>query len=96
MAAPDAQQLFLNAQAAAQLAVLPTFSNVYKDDNFTATQWLQKVLNHKTGAGWTDEQTITHVRNPFRVEVGNISSISRLMKKITTIAIEMTLSNDGI
>ena len=39
MAAPDAQQLFLNAQAAAQLAVLPTFSNVYKDDNFTATQW---------------------------------------------------------
>ena len=66
MAAPDAQQLFLNAQAAAQLAVLPTFSNVYKDDNFTATQWLQKVLNHKTGAGWTDEQTITHVRNAFR------------------------------
>ena len=66
MAAPDAQQLFLNAQAAAQLAVLPTFSNVFKDDNFTATQWLQKVLNHKTGAGWTDEQTITHVRNAFR------------------------------
>ena len=65
-AAPDAQQLFLNAQAAAQLAVLPTFSNVFKDDNFTATQWLQKVLNHKTGAGWTDEQTITHVRNAFR------------------------------
>ena len=65
-AAPDAQQLFLNAQAAAQLAVLPTFSNVLKDDNFTATQWLQKVLNHKTGAGWTDEQTITHVRNAFR------------------------------
>ena len=47
-AAPDAQQLFLNAQAAAQLAVLPTFSNVFKDNNFTATQWLQKVLNHKT------------------------------------------------
>ena len=65
-AAPDAQQLFLNAQAAAQLAVLPTFSNVFKDDNFTATQWLQKVLNHKNGAGWTDEQTITHVRNAFR------------------------------
>ena len=66
MAAPDAQQLFLNAQAAAQLAVLPTFSNVYKDDNFTATQWLQKVINHKNGAGWTDEQTIMHVRNAFR------------------------------
>ena len=55
MAAPDAQQLFLNAQAAAQLAVLPTFSNVYKDDNFTATQWLQKVLNHKT----TTEEIVT-------------------------------------
>ena len=66
MAAADAQQLFLNAQAAAQPAVLPTFSNIYKDDNFTATQWLQKVINHKTGAAWTDEQTITHVRNAFR------------------------------
>ena len=59
-------QLFLNAQAAAQLAVLPTFSNIFKDDNFTPTQWLQKVINHKTGAAWTDEQTITHVRNAFR------------------------------
>ena len=40
-------QLFINAQAAAQLAVLPTFSNIFKDDNFTPTQWLQKVINHK-------------------------------------------------
>ena len=48
MAAPDAQQLFLNAQAAAQLAVLPTFSNVYKDDNFTATHILNaKILAFK-------------------------------------------------
>ena len=56
---------FINPQAAAQLAVLPTFSNVFKDDNFTSTQWLQKVINHKTGAAWTDEQTITHVINTF-------------------------------
>ena len=49
-AVPDAQQLFLNAQAAAQLAVLPTFSNIFKDDNFKTTQWQQKVINHKTGA----------------------------------------------
>ena len=48
------------------MAVLPTFSNVYKDYNFTPTQWLQKVINHKNGAAWMDEQTITHERNTFR------------------------------
>ena len=47
-AVANAQQLFINAQAGAQLAVLPTFSNVFKDENFTPTQWLQKVINHKT------------------------------------------------
>ena len=46
--------------------MLPTFSNVFKGDNFTPTQWLQKVINHKTGAAWRDVQTITHVRNAFR------------------------------
>ena len=61
-AAANAQKLFINAQA----AVLPTFSNIFKGDSFTPTQWLQKVINHKTGAAWTDEQTITHVRNAFR------------------------------
>ena len=25
-----------------------------------------KVINHKTGGAWTDEQTITHVKNAFR------------------------------
>ena len=54
----NAQKLFINAQAASQLAVLPTFSNVFKDDNFKSTQWLQKVINCKTGAAWTDEQMI--------------------------------------
>ena len=62
----DQAQLFINAQAAAQLAVLPTFSNVFKDDNFTSSQWLQKVLNQKIEAAWTDKQTVTHVRNAFR------------------------------
>ena len=65
-AASNTQQLFINAQAAAQLAVLPTFANVFKNDNFTPMQWLQKVINHKSGAAWTDEQTITHVRNAFK------------------------------
>ena len=65
-AAANAQQLFINAQAAAQLAVLLTFSNVFKDDNFTPTQWLQKGINHKTRAARTDDLTITHLRNTFR------------------------------
>ena len=55
-AAAKAQQLFINAQAAVQLAVLPTFSNVFKDDNFTPTQWLQNIINHKTGTAWLDEK----------------------------------------
>ena len=62
-------QLFLNAQAAAQLAVLPTFSNDPKEDKYTASQWLQKVLIHKAGARWDDQQMITHVRNAFRGSV---------------------------
>ena len=55
-------QLFINAQAAAQLAVLSTCSNVFKDDKLTPTQWFQNVINHKNGAVWADEQTITQVR----------------------------------
>ena len=59
----------MNAQAATQLAVLPKFSNVFKEDNFTPSQWLQKVINHKNGAAWTDVQTITHMKDAFRGEV---------------------------
>ena len=62
----DAAQNFFNAHAAAQLAILPQFSNKIADDKFTAAQWLAKVLNHKQGADWTDAQTITHVRNALR------------------------------
>ena len=65
MANNDAQNFF-NAHAAAQLAVLPQFSNKLSDDKFTAAQWLAKVINHKEGAQWNDAQTITHVRNAFR------------------------------
>ena len=36
-AAANAEQLFSNAQAADQLAILPTFCNIFKDDNFTPT-----------------------------------------------------------
>ncbi len=59
-------QNFFNAQAAAQLAILPQFSKKLSDDKFTAAQWLAKVINHKESAQWNDAQTITHVRNDFR------------------------------
>ena len=62
----DAAQAFLNANAAAQLAVLPHFSNKSTEDQFTPAQWLQKVISHKDAAQWTDLQTITHFRNALR------------------------------
>ena len=62
----DAAQAFLNANAAAQLAVLPHFSNKSTEDQFTPAQWLQKVISHKEAAQWTDLQTITHFRNALR------------------------------
>ena len=62
----DAAQAFLNANAAAQLAVLPHFSNKSAEDQFTPAQWLQKVISHKEAAQWTDLQTITHFRNALR------------------------------
>ena len=42
---------------------------MFRNDNFTPTQWLQKFINHKTGAAWADEQTITHIRNACRVDL---------------------------
>jgi hypothetical protein len=62
----DNAQKFFNAHAAAQLAILPQFSNKLSDDKCTAAQWLAKVINHKDGAQWNDAQTITHVINAFR------------------------------
>ena len=60
---PNAQALAQQQIIHAQQAVLPSFSNVPADDKYTATQWLQKVIYHKQGAGWTDAQAITHFRN---------------------------------
>ena len=62
----DQVQLFINTQATAQIVFLPTFSNDLKDDNFAPAHWLQKVINPKTKAAWTDEQIITNIRNLFR------------------------------
>ena len=60
---------FKLATTNAQLAILPTFSNNPKEDNSPATEWLQKLLNNKQEAGWTDIQTVTHFRNAIRGEV---------------------------
>ena len=62
----EAAALFMNATAAAQLALLPTFSNKKNEDKFTAAQWLQKIINHRDGTDWTDQVFITHVRNSLR------------------------------
>ncbi len=59
-------QNFFNPQAAAQLAILPQFSNKLSEETFTAAQWLAKVVNHKERAQWNDAQTIKHERNAFR------------------------------
>ena len=62
----DNAQNFFNAHAAAQLAILPQFSNKILEDKFSG---LAKVVNHKEGAQFNDAQTITHVRNAFRVPI---------------------------
>ena len=63
------QQALQLATTNAQLAILPTFSNDPKEDRSSATEWLHKLMNNKTGAGWTDPQTVTHFRNALRGEV---------------------------
>ncbi len=50
------QQALQMATTNAQLAILPTFSNNPKEDNSSATEWLQKLLNYKQGAGWLYKQ----------------------------------------
>ena len=62
----NAAQFFNNAMATSQLAVLPTFSNNKNEDKYNSAQWLQKILNHRGGTEWNDQQFITHVRNALR------------------------------
>jgi hypothetical protein len=50
---------------------LPAFSNSVKEDQYTAAQWLQKVLLHRQAAAWNDEQIITHFRNALKDKVIN-------------------------
>jgi hypothetical protein len=62
----NAAQFFNNALATSQLAVLPTFSDKKNEDKYNSAQWLQKILNHRAGTEWNDQQFITHVRNALR------------------------------
>ncbi len=56
-------QALINAQHPVNLATLPSFSNDVKEDQCTATQWLQEVLLHRQTAAWNGEQIIAHFRN---------------------------------
>ena len=80
----DNAQNFFYADAAAQVEILPQLSKEISEDNFTAAQWLVKVINHKEGADWTDAQTITHIRSlldwynslkPLHVNITNWNQI---------------------
>ncbi len=65
------EQALINAQHQVNLATLPAFSNNVKEDQYTAAQWLQKVLLHRQAAAWNDEQIITHFRNVLKDKVIN-------------------------
>jgi hypothetical protein len=62
-------QPLINAKCQVNLATLPAFSNNVKDDQYTAAQWLQKVLLHRQAAAWNDEQIITYFRNALKDNV---------------------------
>jgi hypothetical protein len=62
-------QALINAQHQVNLAALPSFSDNVKEDKYTASQWLQKMLLHKLAAVWPDDQIITHVRNTLKDKV---------------------------
>jgi hypothetical protein len=64
-------QALINAQHQVNLATLPAFSNNVKEDQYTAAQWLQKVLLHRQAAAWNDEQIIAHFRNALKDKVIN-------------------------
>jgi hypothetical protein len=56
-------QALINAQHQVNLATLPSFSNEVKEYQYTAAQWLKKLLRHRQATAWNDEQIITHFRN---------------------------------
>ena len=81
----NAAQFFNNALATSQLAVLPTFSNKKNEDKYNPAQWLRKILNHRDGTEWTDQQFITHVRNALRGDMIDWFDGLKPMKVDTTV-----------
>jgi hypothetical protein len=63
------------------LAILPKLSNDSREDKFSATEWLQKVINNKQGGGWTNLQTATHFKNALRDEVLKWYNALNLLKE---------------
>jgi hypothetical protein len=62
-------QVLINAWNQVNLAILSFFPNEVKEDQYTAAQWLQKVLLHRQAVPWNDEQIITQFRNALKKEV---------------------------
>jgi hypothetical protein len=59
-------QALINVQHQVNLATLPSFSNEVKEDQYTAAQWLQKMLLHMQATAYNDEQIIAHFRNALK------------------------------
>ena len=56
-------------EATNQQTRLPIFSNNYRNDKLTATQWIQEVTKLKTKAAWTNFQTLTQIQKAFKGEL---------------------------
>ena len=61
-----------------QLAIFPTFSNDPKEDKNYATEWLQKLLNNKQGAGVSDHQAVTTSEMHAEVRYSKVTMLSHL------------------
>ena len=67
----NAAQLFNNALATLQLAILTTFSYNKIEDEYNSAQWLKKILNHIDGTDWNCYKLIQRFRvNPAVVAWG--------------------------
>jgi hypothetical protein len=85
----EMQQALQMATTNSQLAILPN----------NPKEWLQKLLNNKQGAGWTDIQTVIHFRNAIRGEVLKwynalpLMDVDNLVWKMQKPSLKMTLCN---
>ena len=78
------EQILQQATTNAQLALQPTFAINAKEDKFSSHEWLQKLMNNKTGGGWSNKQNITHLRIALRGEVLKWFNALPLMEMVDT------------